>query len=413
MEIRNSQSGFIVSIMIVFLLAIFVTIALSMSTLVFYRQKVATNLVKSTQSYYAAESGIEDSLLRLKNNPQIPPVSYNLSVNNATAAVTIPAIVAGSRAIASNGNTSGIIRKVETVYSIDAQGVSFNYGAQVGAGGLIMNNGSIIKGNVFSNGNISGNGTIDNNVIVAGNGHNIKDVRVKEDALSYSCLANSTIEGDLTYVMGGTRTCKVNGSISTRSSEIPTQPLPISQSQIQEWKNEAAVEVISGNITILNGQTKSYGPVKITGSLTISNNATLNMTGTIWVVGDISASNNGKIKLDGSYGSLGGIIITDKNFTISNNGILQGSGQSGSNLLVLSTSSADPAISINNNAAGAIFYASNGGISVSNNTQVKELTGYKITMQNNSVIQYETGLASLFFSSGPSGGWQITSWQEK
>ncbi len=399
--------------MIVFLLAIFVTIALSMSTLVFYRQKVATNLVKSTQSYYAAESGIEDSLLRLKNNPQIPPVSYNLSVNNATAAVTIPAIVAGSRAIASNGNTSGIIRKVETVYSIDAQGVSFNYGAQVGAGGLIMNNGSIIKGNVFSNGNISGNGTIDNNVIVAGNGHNIKDVRVKEDALSYSCLANSTIEGDLTYVMGGTRTCKVNGSISTRSSEIPTQPLPISQSQIQEWKNEAAVEVISGNITILNGQTKSYGPVKITGSLTISNNATLNMTGTIWVVGDISASNNGKIKLDGSYGSLGGIIITDKNFTISNNGILQGSGQSGSNLLVLSTSSADPAISINNNAAGAIFYASNGGISVSNNTQVKELTGYKITMQNNSVIQYETGLASLFFSSGPSGGWQITSWQEK
>ena len=47
------------------------------------------------------------------------------------------------------------------------------------------------------------------------------------------------------------------------------------------------------------------------GNLTFSNNATLNVTGTIYVTGDITTSNNNTIKLDASYGSLGGVVMAD------------------------------------------------------------------------------------------------------
>ncbi|MEK7664502.1 MAG: hypothetical protein AAB340_03665 [Patescibacteria group bacterium] len=411
----NSR-GFVISVITFFVLIIMISIAVTMSALVFYRQQIATNFVKSTQAYYAAEAGVEDALILLKNNPNISSLSYNLSVGDATTRVTINPTVGGSRVIDSQGNDSDRLRNIQTVYSIDSEGISFFYGAQVGDGGLEMNNGSRIKGNVFSTGNIRGanNAIIDNDVIVSGNEHSIDDIIIKGNALTYSCLSPAVIEKNLTYVIGGTRTCKVQGSITTQSEEIPPVPLPISQAQIDKWKTQATDGgVINGSVTISNNQTQRLGPVKITGSLTVSNNATLTMTGTIYVVGDISVSNNGKIKLDSAYGSMGGVLVSDKAFSISNNGILQGSGQSGSYILVLSTYNSDSAVGIDNNATGAIFYASDGRINVSNSASVKGLTGYKIKLSNNAVIEYEIGLQNVFFSTGPSGGWKILSWGEK
>lgn len=415
MNLKANQKGFVVTIITFSILIIMITIALSISALIFSSQRIATNSVKSNQSYYAAESGIEDALLRLKNNPQLAPLSYNLSVASTTASVNIPSIVGGSRAIVSEGNYTNIKRKIQTIYSIDSDAVSFFYGAQVGDGGLTMNNGSRIVGNVFSNGNISGgSGTITNDAIVAGNGHSIDDVTVQGNVQAYSCLSPATVQGNLTYVTGGTRTCTVNGSISTQSTEIALQPLPISQVQITDWKTEAAAGgTISGSVTLTNGATQSLGPVKITGSLTVDNGATLTMTGTIYVIGNIVVSNNATVKLDSSYGSLGGVLLSDGTINIDNNGILLGSGQTGSYILILSTNIADPAINIKNNATGAIFYTSAGGIEVNNNAGVKELVGYKVKLDNNAVLEYETGLANVNFASGPSGGWKVVSWEEK
>lgn len=395
-------------------LVIMISIVLAMSSLVFYTQKISTNSIKSAQSYYAAEGGVEDALMRLRNNPFISPLSYNLSVGNSNVAISIPSIIGGSRVIETEGDEQGRIKKVQAVYSIDADAVSFHYGAQVGEGGLQMNNGSRIRGNVFSNGNIQGNGTIDNDVIVSGNGHSIDDVTIGGNAMAYSCLSPATIEGNLTYITGGTKTCTVQGTTSTQSAEITPQPFPISSSQIQEWKDEAAAGgTTTSDVTLTNGATLVLGPRKITGNLTVSNNAALTLTGTVHVLGTINVSNNGVIRLDNGYGSTSGIIISDSIITVSNNGILQGSGQSSSYLLVVSTSTADPAIPVSNNAVGAIFFAPNGGITISNNVDAKEITAYKLNMSNNAEIIYESGLASLFFTSGPGGGWKVTSWEEK
>ena len=417
-NVKCRQKGFVVSIIMLFVLIIMLSIALSVSSLVLYSQKISANAIKSTQSYYAAESGIEDALLRLSNNPQMAPISYSLTINGTIADVTIPDMIGGSRAITSRGSNDDIIKDMQAVYSFDGEGVNFNFGVQVGTGGLQMNGPQTnVKGNVFSNGNITGSGTIDNDVIIAGNGNSIEDVYVSGNVLAYSCLDSADV-GNLIYVTGGAHTCNVRGTTSVQSEEIPIQPLPISQSQIDTWKTEAeAGTTISGNLTLSGTQQATHGPVKITGNLTLSNSAILTVTGTVHVAGDITLSNTSKIKLDSSYGSLGGVVLADGTINMSNSSVVEGSGQSGSYVLLLSANVSDSAISlsnsVNNTTNSAIFYAGSGGITVNNSAKARELTAKKIIMNNSAVIEYESGLTNTFFSNGPSGGWKVTSWSEQ
>ncbi len=409
------QRGFVASLTTLLVLVFMLSVAISMSVLIFGRQKISTNTINSTQSYYTAEAGAEDALIRLKSNPQMSSLSYSLNINNSTANVVIPIIIGGLRAITSQGNNNGLIKTIQVVYSVDSDNVSFYYGVQVGNGGLQMSNGSKIHGNVFSSGNITGGNSvsstsnaIDNNVVISGNGNSIQGVYVGGNVISYSCLTTANV-GSLTYVIGGSHTCTVRGTTSVQSSSISSQPLPIPQSQIDSWKTKAAVSVITGNVIV--NQDMTMGPKKITGSLTVD--ANLIISGTIYVVGNIIINSGANVALSSSYGSLGGVIVSDGTITINNNSILSGSGQTGSYLLFLSTNTSDVAILVSNNASGAVFYTNAGGVTLSNNVSVVEATGYKVIMSNNSSIQYSSGVVNIFFSGGPGGGWKVTSWQEK
>ena len=153
---KKKEGGFVASLSTLLVLVFMLSVAMSMSVLIFGRQKISTNTINATQSYYTAEAGIEDSLMRLKSNPQMSPIYYTLAINNSTADVVIPAIVGSSRSISSQGTNNNLIKTIQVIYSPDSQGVSFYYGLEIGEGGLVMNNGSEVLGNVFSGGNISG-----------------------------------------------------------------------------------------------------------------------------------------------------------------------------------------------------------------------------------------------------------------
>lgn len=414
MKYKNNQKGYIVLITTFFILIIMLSVALTMSSQVALEQKTTTNAVKSTQAYYAAESGIEDALLILRRNPTLSSANYNLNVNGATANVTIPIIITGTRAVASQGNNYSMVRGIQTVYSMSSQGVNFYYGISTGEGGLVMGSGSMVHGNVFSNGNITGSGTIDNNVVVSGDDHSIQGVHIKGNAMAYSCN-NATIDGNLVYVSpGGSNNCTVAGAVSTQSATISAQPLPIPEEQIAAWKTEAEnVEVITGDVILSNNQTRSMGPVKITGSLSFGNKSTLILTGTIYVQGNITFGNTNTIRLDNNYGPLGGVIISDGNIGAGTGSTFMGSGQDGSYLLLLSTSISDSAITVGNSSTGAAFYAGDGGITLPNNISVREATAKKLILGNNAEIQSSTGESNIYFSSGPAGSWKVTSWTEE
>lgn len=203
-----------------------------------------------------------------------------------------------------------------------------------------------------------------------------------------------------------------------------TQGMPIAQTTIDEWKNDAAAGGVcglvdgcdaSGDYRLTNNASGSLGPKKITGNLELDNGATLTVNGTLWVAGNIVLSNNCNVALNPSYGNMSGVIITDGTVVISNNCAFAGSGDPDSYVMLLSEKNApsDNVIMVDNNAAGVIYYVDSGRIQFSNNATAKEATAYGITLDNNAVITYETGLADLRFSAGPSGGgYEIGDWRE-
>lgn len=394
----------------------------NISALMIARQKIMRNVLGSAQSYYTAEAGIEDALLRVID-PDIPEQNnIALSLAGSTASTTI-AQDGNNITISSSGDKNDFVRNLQLSLSAATDGSSFNYGVQIGSGGLEMKNSGRIEGNVYSDGDIIGT----NSPVITGDAwasgvHTIQGFRVDGDAHAHT-LKNDSIGGDAYYVTKTGTT--VSGTNHPGSADPPAQTMPINDTLINSWKDDA---VAGGTYTgdyLINTDTV-LGPTKIVGNLTIESDAVVTMEGTIWVTGNIILQNNGVIQLASGYGINSGVIIADGSITLQNNFILCGSEgyvigsnprvcntSNGSYVLLMSNKVGDGAVSMKNNAKiSGILYAPYGDLEIENNAFLKEATAYKIEIENNVVVRYETGLINVNFSSGPGGGWTIGQWQE-
>lgn len=425
----NRQKGFAALLATILIMSVVAGITASIFLLTFAEQKILRNIIKSSKAYYAAEAGVEDALLKLKKDMDLSN-PYVLNIGDTLTTVTISDIIGGARTITSEGNALNRLRKIEVSYEIKSENISFYYGAQVDEGGMIMHNNSEIKGNIFSNGSIllngGGAGIITGDTIVASTstvyGNNkIQGLDIGEEsganAYAYSCQ-DCEIGGKL-YLTGGSAVNCAAGEGTVSFGTISKKDLPITQEQINDWETEASFsEIYSGNYVIGGGDSESFGPRKIEGSLTIENNATLIMEGTIWVTGTTTIGNNAAVILDqNAYGSKSGVLLVDDGRIIIENGAeLSGSGIKGSYLMLLSTNTSqteeNPAIYVKNNATGAILYSTKGLIILNNNMIVREVTGYKILLQPNAKIEYQAGLIDTLFTAGPGGSWKVTGWKE-
>lgn len=146
----------------------------------------------------------------------------------------------------------------------------------------------------------------------------------------------------------------------------------------------------------------------------VDNNSTLNVTGTIWVQGTLRFDNGCYIQLDPGYGSNSGVIVADDMATVNPGCEFSGSGDPESFPMLLSgkDSPSSTVIQIDNTSTGMIYYAAHGRITFKQGATAKEATAYGLTLENNAVITYDTGLSNVNFSSGPAGGLVITVWRE-
>lgn len=414
------NKGFVVILATLLVLSAGLVIILSAGYISLNNIKAVRNNIYSAQAYYAAEAGIEDALLRLNKEMNFSKTN-SFPVGNGTATIEIADPIGGSRTITSSGDVSNRIRKVRAIRAMTTEEVNFYYGAQIGDGGMTMGNGSEIQGNVFSNGSVIGGGNITGTVKVASDNNKIQNLSIGGDAYAYSCYDCSIPNGVL-YYWGSNNNC----GTGALTDPVSSKSLPISDETIAVWQNEASCNndpgcIFSGNYTVPQNTTAYLGPKKIEGDLILENNATLVVTGTIWVAGDgittdgkILPGNNAEIKLDSSFGSTSGVVLANGQIKVQNNVKLTGSGMGGSYLMLLSTydSSLISAIDVLNNAEGAILYAANGILHLHNNIEIGEGTAYRVVLDNNAVIQYESGLEDTAFSSGPGGSWTILEWKE-
>jgi len=419
--------GQVLMVATILFLVVSITVIFGLVGPILKQQRIASNLVLSRQSYFLAEAGIEDVIYRLKIGL---PVSDTETLTLAgSEATVITADTSDGKEVTSTADVSNIMRKLRTEV-ITGSGVSFHYGVQAGNGGLIMENTSSVWGNVFSNGTVRGSGPTNNIIrggVVSTGASGLVDNLYATSSVFAHTINNSKIDRDAYYQNIFNTT--VLGTLFPASPDLPASTLPISDAQVDEWKQVA----LDGGIIPspcpykITGAT-TLGPTKINCDLEISgNNYTVTLAGNIWVEGNITVKNSPTIRIDSSFGAKGVAIIADKpsdpnnsgKISLENSAVFEGSGSSGSHVMLISQNRSaesggnEVAIDVKNTVSGDILvYAGHGEIMLQNNITLKEVSGYLIRLKNTAEVVYETGIINLIFDSGPSGGYEILSWEE-
>jgi hypothetical protein len=404
---HDLERGQAMMVATIFFLVISITIIFGLVGPIVREQKLVTQLFLSRQSYFLAEAGIEDVVYRIREGMMVG-YSETLSLGSSSA-TTVTTDTAEGKEVVSTGIVSDTERKLSVRLAI-GDGVAFHYGIQIGTGGFTLANNSGVNGNIFSNSTVIGSA----GSFITGSVSAVNSVSGVEVGTGTTGDANApSVTGS---TVRGTLYCKTgsgnNKPCNTSGTNPSFAPLPIPDSQIEIWKDDAELGgVIVGNQAI-SGTTNVLGPTKITGNVTLGINSHLTVSGTLWITGNLILSNGSEIDLDPSYGASDGIIIVDGLTTLSNSSNFSGSGNPASYVMLLTTSTSANAITLQNNAGAAILYAPYGTVQISNNASINQVTAKTVALQNNAVIEYLQGHIDASFTSGPSGGYQITEWKE-
>ncbi len=421
---KKFNSGQAMLTMVVFFMFASIVVVFGIINPILKEAAISKNLVSSYQSYYTAQSGLEDVYYRIINSKQYT-TREDLSLNNSTT-TTQTSDIANGKQITALGTTSSLARKLQMNILLGT-GISFHYGVQSGRGGFVLQNSSSIIGNVHSAGSVTGAGNyVYGDVVSSGTGGLIDGIHATGTAFAH-VIKNSTIDKDAYYV--SISNTSVGGNSYPGSSDQGDVPLPIPDSQISEWESDATA---GGSVTCSGGKysitsNTSIGPKKIPCDLLIKGTGIIvTITGPVWVTGNIDTQTSPTIKMSSGLGSQNVAIIADNPsdqsgsgiITIGQNTVFQGTGQSGSYVFMISqnnsseTGGSTNAINMGQGASALVAYAAHGQITLQQSVSIKEVTAYKIILQNSANVTYDTGLPSVLFESGPSGGYDITSYQE-
>ena len=224
-------------------------------------------------------------------------------------------------------------------------------------------------------------------------------------------VQGATVSGPL-YCKTGSYT---NKSCDTSRPDPSPAAMPMSDSNIDEWKAEAAAGTVHNGNYAVGWQGATIGPMKINGNLTVGGGGILTITGTLWVTGNVTVSGGGQVRLASSYGTNDGAIITDGIVTVGGGANFAGSGQSGSYPFLISTSacpnaagcSGNEAIDLSGGAGTVALVAQDGTVRINGGSSLKAVTGRQIVMEGGATLYYDSGLISTNFSSGPGGSWEF------
>jgi hypothetical protein len=403
--------------------------------------QIASDFQASKQSYYTAEAGSEDAYYRMRKS-MATSFPATLTIASSTATITVTPTSFTEQEILSKGSNRGLIRSVIKYLTV-TDGFDFSFALQSGLGGIYLFNNSAVNGNVYSSGPIIGGNAnpnsynlIKGSIVSAEATGFVNQVHSTSSVYSHT-ITNTTIDQDAYYqtFAGATSSVTVSGTKYPNSPDQPALPMPVSDELIAEWEADAAsggtATCSGGTYTITSSVT--IGPKKIPCDLSITGNGTIvTLTGTLWVTGNVLIDGSGgggvQMKVSNSIGDKSVAVIADKPgssltsdlITVDNNSNFYGStGNADSYVMLISMNTsaesggANNAINVKNGGTGnLLIYAPHGKILLENNVNLREVTAYKLVLQNNTVVNYAIGLAQTLFTSGSGGSWKIKRWQE-
>ncbi len=432
---RKHNRGYVLLLALIFL-GIFSTAATAYLSSITTSARSARFAVANAQAFALAEAGMDEAAYQLNQNPSYSGET-GTALGNGTFTVAVSNIDSSTRQITATGyvpNSSNPVatKTIKANVGINNSNIAFHYGVQAGNGGFNLDNSAKIIGNVFSSGPVVGihENYVYGDVISSGPTGWVYGIHATSSVYAHTIGSNqgedTTIDKNAYYA-----TTKVNSTVHgtpfPNSPDQPTVPLPISDTQISQWEADAA----AGNPTITscdsNGNytidsSVTLGPQKIECNLIVkSSSGVLTITGPLWVTGNITTQTGPKIKMSPSLGSTNVPIIADNPANQTGSGKIdigqtttfEGSGSPGSFVFLISQNrSAEQggsavAISMSQGASALVAYASHGLVTLTQSVDVKEVTGYKISLAQSSKVTYDKGLPNAVFQTGPGGSWSF------
>lgn len=231
-------------------------------------------------------------------------------------------------------------------------------------------------------------------------------------------VTNTVVTGSL-FCQSGTGN---NKACNTSKADPVQAPFPVTSAILDEWKALATEGGATSSIIIGGASTRTFGPLKINGNLKIEGSGRLNITGPIYVTGNIEVGGAGRIYVDTSMGTQSGVLVADGTVKLEGSGGIYGSGTAGSYVVVATTSSCPGgsncssgssfALKISGAAGSVVLNVPEGTTELEGSVGIKALVSKKVKMSGTAHITYESGLADISFTSGPSGSWTVSSWKE-
>jgi hypothetical protein len=319
-----------------------------------------------------------------------------------------------------------VTAEVTTVPPTDE--TAFSYALQSGDGGAHLENNAEVSGTLYADGDVdcqTTQGVVDGDIWVAKAGGIIDSCTVNYNAHADKVF-DSEVKGDAYYKndpadIAGTDVdgTKYPNSTTPAYADLPTVNLEF-------WHDSAE----AGGTTYGDyypSDNSSLGPIKIVGNLILNNNIDVTLNGPVWVVGDITLNNNSSLTLASAFGANSTVILADDPANLATKGFINvingakiyGSGDPKSHIMLAttntSTSDTVPALSVANNASGAVFYALSGTMRLQANGGAKSLAAKRLFIDQNAIVTYvESELSDLNFSNSPGGTWHLKagSWRE-
>ena len=369
----NKESGQAVLIAVILSLVISTSILFAISLPVLNQIKNSNEYISSKQAILNAETSTEEVLYRLNKN-KIPPSVLGISVLKDVTSVSTLDLGGSLKQTTASCQYNLFTRKLSSLMSSNRT-ILFNYGAWLSGGGLRLENNTSINGNVFSLG-----------------GGYVPDIT------------------------------SIHGVYSTTTYAVN---FPVSNTDILNWKNQASSgQVINGSVSLVNKSTTTTGALKIVGDLSIKNSGSImTLNGPLYVTGNLIVENSSGIQLGAGYGSKSETIVVDGTIKVKTSAFIKGSGQNGSNILLVTQNTAGcpdynctniaPAIEISQSAlADTILIAPYGAVYLENGSDTKGVLANYLYMSNSSKIFYDTSLIGINFNSSTSTFWSINSISE-
>lgn len=446
------QKGF-AALLIIFILGMVSILVASGLILTGYNEsQMARSGASGTSAFYAANSGIEEAIYKLTNDPSFVTSPYPINLQVGTGNASVSAVIVGNTAtIDSTGTVGNFVKKIHAVVQNTSVTPGFPFAVHAGTGGFQIDNNSTVIGNVFSNMNImtgSANNNCGNNAsLITGvatasgvftNFSNGKVTCVTGDA--YAKKFDNCNIGGRAYYINTPVNCN-NNPPKTQITTINPITFPISDGQIKQvtdyLKDTGIMDCDVGGkndcSTLVNG-VPTIGNQIINGSLNISSNR-VNFSGPIWVkhtgseAGDMTFAQNTTIGLTSNITKLSQIIVIDGHVNVSSNITFNPNGSAPNKAYLLPVSTydprvtnpsisdicTDPSINVQSTVNDILFFVPHGCLKIKgtgNGAYFGSAVAEKIYL-GGSILTYDSGLNSAQFGLTQSGGWQISSFSQQ